>query len=40
LPVSYRICRIYALSHEHDAILGTALDQLIAPQGPDDKTNM
>ncbi|MCO6455712.1 MAG: HD domain-containing protein [Pirellulaceae bacterium] len=40
LPVSHRICRIYALSHEHAAVLATALDQLIGGVGADDVTNM
>jgi hypothetical protein len=40
LPVSHRICRIYAHSDEHAAELATALDALIGPGGSDDLTNM
>jgi len=40
LPVSYRLCRVYVESHEHDAALGAALDKLLAPESADDKTNM
>jgi HD superfamily phosphohydrolase len=39
LPVSLSLCRVYALDHEHDADLTTALDQLLQTRG-DDKTNM
>ena len=40
LPVSQRICRIYAQSDEYAAQLATALDQLMGGGGPDDLTNM
>lgn len=40
LPVSYRICRVYAESHEHDQVLAQALDALVGPGGADDRTNM
>ena len=40
LPVSYRICRVYAQSNEHDAALATALDELLGSNGADDLTNM
>ena len=40
LPISYRLCRVYVQNSTHDALLGSALDQLIAPEGTDDKTNM
>lgn len=40
IPVSYRICRVYAHSHEHDAAIGAALDDLLAPMGVEDTTNM
>lgn len=40
LPVSHRVCRIYALSNDHNAELARALDELIGPGGGDDLTNM
>jgi hypothetical protein len=40
LPVSHRVCRVYALSSEHNAALAQALDRLIGPGGGDDLTNM
>lgn len=40
LPISYRICRVYAETHEHDAAIATALDKLLHPGGVDDATNM
>ncbi|MHB1034828.1 MAG: HD domain-containing protein [Pirellulales bacterium] len=40
IPASYRICRIYAQTNEHDAALAAALDELIGPGGGDDATNM
>jgi HD superfamily phosphohydrolase len=39
LPMSYRICRVYATSRSHDAVLAAALDALVGG-GPDDRTNM
>ena len=40
IPVSYRICRMYAETSEHDALLSAALDALVDPGGSDDRTNM
>jgi hypothetical protein len=40
LPISHRICRIYAESTDHAAQLSAALDALIGPGGSDDLTNM
>jgi HD superfamily phosphohydrolase len=39
LPVSFSVCRLYALDHTHDAELAHALDHLLEAYG-DDKTNM
>jgi HD superfamily phosphohydrolase len=39
LPVSFSLCRLYALDHRHDAELAAALDKLLQARG-DDKTNM
>ena len=40
IPLSFRICRVYAETNAHDAQLAAALDCLIEPGGSDDKTNM
>ena len=40
LPVSHRICRVYAEDNRHAAELAAALDRLIGPGGGDDLTNM
>lgn len=40
LPLSQRICRVYATSKEHAAEVGAAMDQLIGPNRIDDLTNM
>jgi HD superfamily phosphohydrolase len=40
LPVSQRICRIYAHSQQHGPELAAALDSLIGDGGEDDLTNM
>ncbi len=40
LPLSHRICRIYAESEEHAATLAAALDRLLGPGGIDDLTNV
>ena len=40
IPLSYRICRVYAETNEHDAMLSAALDSLVDPGGADDRTNM
>jgi HD superfamily phosphohydrolase len=39
LPVSFSLCRLYALDHAHDAELTTAFDRLLQVRG-DDRTNM
>jgi hypothetical protein len=40
LPVSHRICRVYAKSSEHAPAITAALDQLLGGAGQDDVTNM
>ncbi|MCA9154134.1 MAG: HD domain-containing protein [Planctomycetales bacterium] len=40
LPVSHRICRVYARTAEHASALSAALDRLIGGAGADDLTNM
>ena len=40
LPVSHRICRVYAQSQEHAGVLAAALDAIVQPGGVDDLTNM
>ncbi len=40
IPVSYRICRVYALTDQHNAALAAALDSLVDGQAADDATNM
>ena len=40
LPASHHICRIYAESREHAAVLAAALDRLLGAGGADDLTNM
>jgi hypothetical protein len=40
LPLSHRICRVYAQGDSHSAQLAAALDSLIGPGGNDDLTNM
>jgi HD superfamily phosphohydrolase len=40
LPLASRICRVYALGHEHDLRLAAALDALIEPNVEDQPTNM
>jgi hypothetical protein len=40
LPISQRICRIYAHSQQYAAELAAALDSLIGYSGEDDLTNM
>jgi HD superfamily phosphohydrolase len=40
IPFSYRICRVYSRTHEHDALLAAALDALVGPSAVDDATNM
>jgi hypothetical protein len=40
LPVSHRICRVYAEDDRFAAQISAALDRLIGPGGADDLTNM
>ncbi len=40
LPVSYRICRVYAQDMEHTTALSQGLDALVGPAAMDDLTNM
>jgi HD superfamily phosphohydrolase len=40
IPLSYRICRVYAETHEHDVTLAAALDSLIGTGSEDSLTNM
>ncbi|MGO8746537.1 MAG: HD domain-containing protein [Thermoguttaceae bacterium] len=40
LPVSYRVCRIYAEDHAHNVELAAAMDQLVGTGSADDATNM
>jgi hypothetical protein len=40
IPFSYRICRVYSETHEHDATLAAALDSLVGGSTVDDTTNM
>ncbi len=40
VPLSYRICRIYARDHCHDVELAAAMDRLLGASAVDDKTNM
>jgi HD superfamily phosphohydrolase len=40
IPVSYRLCRVYAETNEYDAVLSGALDTLVGPNEADDRTNM
>ncbi|HVU87320.1 MAG TPA: HD domain-containing protein [Pirellulales bacterium] len=40
IPFSYRICRVYCETHQHDAVLARALDTLVGPGAADDTTNM
>ena len=40
LPISHRICRVYAQTNQHAGELATALDTLIGGNAGDDLTNM
>ena len=40
IPLSYRICRVYAETDEHNSALSAALDRLLGPESEDVKTNM
>jgi uncharacterized protein len=40
IPLSYRICRVYAQDSEHNAELAAAMDRLLGGAAVDDLTNM
>ena len=40
IPISYRICRVYAQATNDAPALAAALDELLGPEGADDLTNM
>ena len=40
LPLSHRLCRIYAATNEHGGPIARALDELLGAGGVDDLTNM
>jgi hypothetical protein len=40
IPLSYRICRVYAPDESLHAELAIALDALLRGEGADDRTNM
>jgi HD superfamily phosphohydrolase len=40
LPVSYRVCRIYAETSDHNLELARAMDQMVGSDAADDPTNM
>ena len=40
IPLSYRICRVYAESSAHNSAISAALDHLRQPNAADDRTNM
>ena len=40
LPVSHRICRVYAHGMEHAGVISAAVDQILGAGGIDDVTNM
>ena len=40
IAISFRICRIYALDHIHEAELAAALDRLTGDTAADEATNM
>jgi HD superfamily phosphohydrolase len=40
LPLSHRICRVYAETDDHAPEISAALDRLLGPSGLDDLTNM
>lgn len=40
IPISFRICRVYAETAEHNAELAAAMDRLLGADSPDDLTNM
>ena len=40
IAISFRICRIYALDHAHQAELAAALDRLTGDTAADEATNM
>ena len=40
IPLSYRICRVYAQTSEHNEALAAALERLIGSESEDVRTNM
>jgi hypothetical protein len=40
IPLSFRICRVYTQTPDHDDAIATALDRLVAAGGADSITNM
>jgi len=40
IPLSYRICRIYAPDSSHNVELAAAMDRLLGDGATDDRTNM
>ncbi len=40
IPISYRLCRVYAETTEHNAALAAALDTLLGSDGEEERTNM
>ena len=40
IPISCRICRVYALNGQHDREIAAAMDKLLQKGGADDVTNM
>jgi hypothetical protein len=40
LPISHRICRVYAQSMDAASDVAQALDRMLGPQSVDDVTNM
>jgi hypothetical protein len=40
IPQSFRICRVYAESRQHEAAISAALESLVGGSGVDDRTNM
>lgn len=40
IPLSYRICRIYAVNHDHNIEVAAAMDKLVGSDTADDATNM
>jgi HD superfamily phosphohydrolase len=40
MPVSFRICRVYAIDPQHSATIAASIDQLLGVSAIDDATNM